>query len=89
VPEEWSSGAAGACVPCSGQRPMVHCGFRQSYEAGGVKRNVLQLVMSLFASGEVERKECRVYTTGHSLGGAIASLCAGAPVQESSSLIAS
>lgn len=78
VPEAFDSTAAGACVPCSGRRPLVHSGFVESYESSGIKRKILQLVMSLFASGEVVKAETRVFTTGHSLGGALASLCSGA-----------
>lgn len=79
IPEDFTSRAAGACLPCSGRRPRVHAGFMASYQASGIKRKILALVMSLFASGEVKRASARVYTTGHSLGGALASMCAGAP----------
>ena len=82
VDEDFVSRAAGACTPCSRPRPYVHSGFVDSYEASGIKTRILQLVLSLFASGEVSRKKCRVYTTGHSLGGALASLCAGAPCKD-------
>lgn len=73
----WSPSES-CCFGLSGSRPRVHHGFQASYEASGIKSKILLLVLSLLASDEVDRAAVTVYVCGHSLGGALASLCAGA-----------
>ena len=78
APAQLALELSGACLPCAGRAPLVHAGFAACYNAAGIKRDILALVADLFASGAVRKSEARVFTTGHSLGGALAALCAGA-----------
>lgn len=55
------------------QETMVHSGFLNAYDS--VKVKVLTLVDQLTAGASPERP-WRVFVTGHSLGGALATLCA-------------
>jgi nuclear pore complex protein Nup85 len=52
---------------------MVHSGFLTAYDS--VKVKVLRLVDQLTAGATAEQP-WEVYVTGHSLGGALATLCA-------------
>ena len=78
TPADLALELSGACLSCAGRAPLVHAGFAACYNAAGIKREILALVSGLFADGVVSKSEARVFTTGHSLGGALAALCAGA-----------
>jgi hypothetical protein len=61
-------------LPCPpGKEFMVHSGFLNAYDS--VKVKVLTLVDQLTARATKERP-WKVFVTGHSLGGALATLCA-------------
>ena len=78
IDPDWEHPSGKSCI-CSGRRPKVHSGFQASYESGAVKSKILMLVLSLLESGQVDVTRAMFYTTGHSLGGALAALCASAP----------
>ncbi|KAK9828849.1 hypothetical protein WJX72_002401 [[Myrmecia] bisecta] len=58
------------------QQPMVHHGFLKAWRAGGFNARVLGRIRELIGSGKVDAASCRVLVTGHSLGGAMATLAA-------------
>ena len=58
-----------------GTLPMVHAGFLQSWHVRGLNLRVLERVQSIVAAGGGDRT-WRIRTTGHSLGGALATLAA-------------
>lgn len=74
---DWEHPSGKACV-CSGHMPKVHSGFQASYESSSTKSKILMLLLSLLESGTVDVSRVKVYTCGHSLGGALAALCASA-----------
>ncbi|KAK9829664.1 hypothetical protein WJX72_007213 [[Myrmecia] bisecta] len=61
---------------CLCRQPLVHSGFLHAWRAGGFHTRVLMRIRSLLDSGEVDAGSCRVVVTGHSLGGAMATLAA-------------
>ncbi|KAL4429984.1 hypothetical protein ABPG77_004354 [Micractinium sp. CCAP 211/92] len=61
----------GSYWTCS--RPMVHRGFLASYEANGLNQQVMDKLRSILAA---HPQPWRLLFTGHSLGGALASLAA-------------
>lgn len=62
--DNWKAPAWGA------KRPRVHRGFHDAYES--LRNEVLEDIQSCLADGRPRR----VFCTGHSLGGALATLCA-------------
>lgn len=63
--------------PWRGTRPLVHAGFLRAWRENGLNLRVTQLVFSLINSAEgLGPDQFRVIVTGHSLGGALASLAA-------------
>jgi nuclear pore complex protein Nup85 len=61
------------CLRAVDKELMVHSGFLTAYDS--VKVKVLRLVDQLTADASEDRP-WDVYVTGHSLGGALATLCA-------------
>ncbi|BDA45990.1 probable lipase [Coccomyxa sp. Obi] len=59
-----------------GRRPKVHKGFWRSWSAHGVADRVLDFLGSLLADSKLAPANRHVYLTGHSLGGALATLAA-------------
>ncbi|BDA45987.1 probable lipase at C-terminar half [Coccomyxa sp. Obi] len=59
-----------------GRRPMVHKGFWRSWSAHGVRDRVLDFLRKLLADSKLAPADWHVYLTGHSLGGALATLAA-------------
>ncbi|CAL8462126.1 g1657 [Coccomyxa elongata] len=59
-----------------GRRPMVHKGFWRSWSAHGVGDRVLEFLGKLLANSKLAPADWHVYLTGHSLGGALATLAA-------------
>jgi len=65
--------------PFMGTRPYVHQGFLRSWEANGLREKVVSRVneiVSSLAETTCSMTKVRVYVTGHSLGGALATLAA-------------
>jgi hypothetical protein len=57
--------------------PSVHRGFDQSYRGGGVDRKLIAKVKEiLMKHADNDDYKCKIYVTGHSLGGALATLLA-------------
>jgi putative lipase involved disintegration of autophagic bodies len=54
------------------------CRFLKCLQLDGLAREVSRHICDLLASGEVDRDEATLYVCGHSLGGAMAGLFAGA-----------
>ncbi|KAK9818417.1 hypothetical protein WJX72_012370 [[Myrmecia] bisecta] len=61
---------------CLGAQPMVHKGFLASWQANGLDQRVLQCVTNIVSQRKACAPTCQVYITGHSLGGALATLAA-------------
>ncbi|KAL3142108.1 hypothetical protein ABBQ32_004726 [Trebouxia sp. C0010 RCD-2024] len=60
----------------TGQRPRVHAGFLKSWLAGKLKQKVVSSVLKALQDQKKTNSIKRVLVTGHSLGGALANLCA-------------
>ncbi|DBB09212.1 TPA: hypothetical protein ACH3X3_007798 [Trebouxia sp. C0006] len=70
------AGPAAAFSWLPGGRPAVHRGFLNSWRANGLNQRVKQRVWDILYSKDVDRSNVKVLCTGHSLGGALASLAA-------------
>ncbi|KAL0035255.1 hypothetical protein WJX79_008828 [Trebouxia sp. C0005] len=70
------AGPATAFSWLPGGRPAVHRGFLNSWRANGLNQRVKQRVWDILYSKDVDRNNVKVLCTGHSLGGALASLAA-------------
>ncbi|KAK9804297.1 hypothetical protein WJX72_005360 [[Myrmecia] bisecta] len=60
-----------------GSQPLVHAGFLKSWRAGGLHSKVVARVLAVLTEGEAAeggRGLKHVFVTGHSLGGALATL---------------
>ena len=53
------------------------CSFYNSLAADGMQQQIVARVSDLVQNGGVDRSSVSLYTCGHSLGGALACLCAG------------
>ncbi|KAK9817879.1 hypothetical protein WJX72_003574 [[Myrmecia] bisecta] len=61
---------------CLGTQPLVHTGFLASWQANGLDQRVLQQMRSILSERKASATPLKVYMTGHSLGGALATLAA-------------
>ncbi|KAK9906400.1 hypothetical protein WJX75_001237 [Coccomyxa subellipsoidea] len=59
-----------------GRRPLVHKGFWRSWSAQSVGDRVVMFLAQLLADSKLAPADWHVYITGHSLGGALATLAA-------------
>ncbi|KAL3149444.1 hypothetical protein ABBQ32_002237 [Trebouxia sp. C0010 RCD-2024] len=59
-----------------GTRPLVHVGFTRSWLAGGFNEKVINHIMELVNKRRAGAGRLNIYVTGHSLGGALATLAA-------------
>ncbi|EIE24300.1 alpha/beta-hydrolase [Coccomyxa subellipsoidea C-169] len=59
-----------------GRRPLVHKGFWRSWSAHGIGDRVMDFIGSLLVDSKLPAADWHVYITGHSLGGALATLAA-------------
>ncbi|KAK9817768.1 hypothetical protein WJX72_001918 [[Myrmecia] bisecta] len=59
-----------------GTQPMVHKGFLASWQANGLDQRVLGRLRGIFSGRKASSTPWQVYVTGHSLGGALATLAA-------------
>ncbi|DBA98954.1 TPA: hypothetical protein ACH3X1_014695 [Trebouxia sp. C0004] len=60
----------------TGQQPRVHAGFLKSWLAGNLKAKVVSTVLKVLHHQKKSPTIKRILVTGHSLGGALANLCA-------------
>ncbi|KAL4431080.1 hypothetical protein ABPG75_006336 [Micractinium tetrahymenae] len=67
----WPSGVG---RPLLGTAPMIHWGFHRSWTAAGFDQRLLSMVKGIV--DKAPAKPVKVLVTGHSLGGALATLCA-------------
>ncbi|KAK9807443.1 hypothetical protein WJX73_007832 [Symbiochloris irregularis] len=58
------------------QRPKVHTGFQKCWTRNAFHETVKARIIEMLNSGELERGNVKFYVTGHSLGGALATLAA-------------
>ncbi|KAK9807450.1 hypothetical protein WJX73_008432 [Symbiochloris irregularis] len=56
------------------QRPKVHSGFQKCWRRNAFDNTVKARIVEMLKSGELERGNVQFYVTGHSLGGALATL---------------
>ncbi|KAK9814286.1 hypothetical protein WJX72_003434 [[Myrmecia] bisecta] len=61
---------------CMLNRPMVHSGFLDSWLANGLNLRVVECINRVLNGKGVDRLAIKVLVTGHSLGGALATLAA-------------
>ncbi|GMH45957.1 hypothetical protein BSKO_13921 [Bryopsis sp. KO-2023] len=59
-----------------GTRPLVHKGFLDIWEEGGLKHRVLNKVIQIVHDEKFDKPCCHLMFTGHSMGGALAVLAA-------------
>ncbi|KAL0026556.1 hypothetical protein WJX77_006522 [Trebouxia sp. C0004] len=57
-------------------RPLVHVGFMKSWLAGNFNQKIVHRVMDLVHTCQPGTNKLKIYVTGHSLGGALATLAA-------------
>ncbi|KAK9817845.1 hypothetical protein WJX72_003000 [[Myrmecia] bisecta] len=57
-------------------RPAVHAGFYRTWAYNQLNQRVIEAVQKIACSKDMDREKLRCYVTGHSLGGALATLAA-------------